>query len=160
MRRYIHILLVLLACVSCRYSSSAPGLHEGDMFVDFSLSSGRSFLDYAGRGNYVLVYGWASWSEPSVAQLRRLEEVSADVVSANVIPLALAICDTPSSAAPLAAGYAPSVPLAVCESSDPSVLFGEERLPFLMLFGPDGTLLKKNLRWRDLPKTLRYTVGN
>lgn len=160
MNRVLLAIAALALCVACRSSASVQGLQEGDMFVDFPLSGGRSFSEYVGRGTYVLVYGWASWSSPSVAQLPRLEQLTEQLPAGRVVPLALALCDTPSAAAPLVAGRAPSVPLVVCESPDPSRLMGTDRLPFLMLFGPDGTLLKRDLRWRDIPKTLRYTGGN
>lgn len=130
------------------------------MFVDFPLYGGKAFSEYVGRGSYVLVYGWASWSSPSVEQLPRLEKEAVQFPAGRVVPLALALGDTSSSASPLIASRAPSVPLAVCDSAEPARLLGVDSLPFLMLFGPDGTLLKRDLRWRDLPKILRYTGGN
>ncbi|MBQ2522284.1 MAG: TlpA family protein disulfide reductase [Bacteroidales bacterium] len=160
-RRILHILFVLLACTACRSAGGPSGaLQEGDMFVDFPLSGGKAFSEYAGRGTYVLVYGWASWSAPSVTQLSRLEAESAELAAGKVNALALALCDTPADAASLAARRAPSVPLAVSEDVAPVHLLGVDTLPVLMLFGPDGTLLKRDLRWRDLPKILRYTGGN
>ena len=160
-RRILTLLTVLLCFGACKFSGTAPqGLQEGDMFVDFPLAGGRSFSEYVGRGTYVLVYGWASWSVPSVEQLSRLGKVAEELPAGRVVPLALALCDTPAAASPLLAGRAPGVPLAVSETPESSHLLGAGHLPILMLFGPDGTLLKRDLRWRDIPKILRYTGGN
>ena len=157
MRRIVLTIIALWACVSCSFSADGNGgLREGELFVDFPLTGGReSFSAYAGRGSFLLVYYWASWSAPSVAQLSRLERVCAGL-PAGMVPLALALCDDPASAAEALERRAPSVPLAV--SGDPGIsrLLGVDALPALMLFGPDGTLLKRDLRWRDLPKILRY----
>ncbi|MBQ7269966.1 MAG: hypothetical protein IJS62_09010 [Bacteroidales bacterium] len=161
-RRILYILLLLLLPAAACHSAGTPrkGLQEGDMFVDFPLAGGKRFSDYVGRGTYVLVYGWASWSAPSVARLSRLESVAAGLPSGRVTALSLSLCDNPADAAAGAALYAPSIPLAVSEESAPAGMLGITTLPALMLFGPDGTLLKRNLRWRDLPKILRYTGGD
>lgn len=162
MKRLLAAIFALWAgAVSCDFSAGRQfSLQEGDMFVDFPLYGGRSFSEYIGRGTYVLVYGWASWSSPSVDQLSRLEKVAAQLPAGRVVPLALALDDAPSAASPLIAGRAPSVPLAVCDATEPARLLDVDSLPFLMLFGPDGTLLKRDLRWGDLPKILRYIGGN
>ncbi len=161
MKRILLAILMLGLFSACRPSASVQGLQEGDLFVDFPLTAGReAFSAYAGRGSFLLVYYWASWSAPSVEQLSRLEQVAAGLPAGKVVPLALALCDRPSEATELASRFAPSLPLAVSGDAETARLLGIDTLPALMLFGPDGTLLKRDLRWRDLPKILRYTGDN
>lgn len=130
------------------------------MFTDISVDTPKGALsDYVGRGRFTLVCFWASWSGPSVQELKILEDVRSVYTPDELTVLAFAVCDTPAGAAAAAARMAPSVPAVAGETREAADAYGLEHLPVFVLFGPDGTVLKSRLRGRAVFKVLRKTIA-
>ena len=116
---------------------------EGKMFTDFtvvqdpadSLGSKVSLSDFVGKGKYVLVDFWASWC------------------------LSIAVWDDPADTKVSAKEHGVVWNQIINAQQVPTDLYGIEGIPHIILFGPDGTILKRNLRGEDIESAVAEALG-
>ena len=123
---------------------------EGKMFTDFTIedSDGKtvSLSDYVGKGKYVLVDFWASWCGPCKREIPNLKEVYAKYRSKGLEMLSVAVWDEPQATKDTARAYGVNWKQIINAQRVPTDLYGIEGIPHIILFGPDGTILKRDLR--------------
>ncbi|MBO4760555.1 MAG: TlpA family protein disulfide reductase [Bacteroidales bacterium] len=123
---------------------------EGMMFTDFEVEEtpGKvsKLSDYVGKGKYVLVDFWASWCGPCRGEMPNLKSVYEKYHGDSFDMLSVAVWDDPAETAEAAAELGISWNQIVNAQKIPTDLYGIEGIPHIILFGPDGTILKRDLR--------------
>ena len=138
---------------------------EGKMFTDFTIvqdpsdaeASTVKFSDYAGKGKYLLVDFWASWCGPCKAEIPNIASVFEKYVGDDFDVLSIAVWDKPEMTAKAALEEGIVWNQIVNAGEIPTEIYGIEGIPHIMLLGPDGTIIKRNLRGSDIEATVsRY----
>lgn len=131
---------------------------EGKMFTDFTISDSEgksvSLSDYVGKGRYVLVDFWASWCNPCKEEIPNIKAVYDKYRSKGLDVLGVAVWDNPEATRDTAKVYGIKWNQIVNAQSIPTEIYGIEGIPHIILFGPDGTILKRDLRGEDIGKTV------
>ena len=135
---------------------------EGDKFKDFAVDyDGKTtrFSDYVGKGQYVLVDFWASWCGPCRAEIPNLIAAYNKYKEKGLIVLGVAVSDKPASTLKAIEDEKIPYPQIINSQNIATDLYGIRGIPEIMLFGPDGTILKQGLRGENIEKTLAEIFG-
>lgn len=123
---------------------------EGTKFVDFTVDQGDGkevkLSDYVGKGKYVLVDFWASWCGPCKREIPTIKEVYNKYKGADFDVLSVAVWDNPEDTKAAAKALGVNWNQIINAQKEPTELYGIEGIPHIILFGPDGTILKRDLR--------------
>ena len=140
---------------------------EGKMFTDFtvvqdpadSLGSKVSLSDFVGKGKYVLVDFWASWCGPCKAEIPNIAAVYEKYKGEDFDVLSIAVWDDPADTKVSAKEHGVVWNQIINAQQIPTDLYGIEGIPHIILFGPDGTILKRNLRGEDIESAVAEALG-
>lgn len=130
---------------------------EGKMFVDFEAEyegKVQKLSDYVGKGKYVLVDFWASWCGPCKAEIPNLIEAYNKYKGDKFTVLGVATWDKPKDTLKSIEQLGIPYPQIMNAQEAGSNAYGILGIPQIILFGPDGTILKRNLRGQMIEKTL------
>lgn len=123
---------------------------EGKPFVDFTVedSDGKTvhLSDYVGKGQYVLVDFWASWCGPCKAEIPNIAEIYRQYAPKGLCVLSVAVWDDPADSKAMAEKLGIVWNQIINAQQIPTDAYGIMGIPQIMLFGPDGTILKRDLR--------------
>ncbi len=135
----------------------AEATKEGKMFVDFTgltVDGNASKLsDYVGKGKYVLVDFWASWCGPCKGEIPNLMDLHNRFNGEKFTVLGVNVWDKESDfkASLEEEGIAyPQIFIPKDNADNATELYGINGIPQIILFAPDGTIVKRNLRGEEM----------
>ena len=137
------------------------------LFKDFTVvqdpanpeSSTVKFSDYVGRGKYVLVDFWASWCGPCRAETPYLKAVYDKYKGDRFDVLSIAISDDPADSRAAAKELGISWSQIVNAQQIPAELYDIQYIPLIILFGPDGQILARNIRGEQIEKAVAEALA-
>ncbi|MBQ6761119.1 MAG: TlpA family protein disulfide reductase [Bacteroidales bacterium] len=140
---------------------------EGTRFVDFTVvedpenpeTSTVKFSDYIGQGKYMLVDFWASWCGPCKAEMPNLINVYETYHSDKFDMLSVAVWDELENTKVAAEELGIVWNQIVNAGQVPTDLYGIEGIPHIILFGPDGTILKRGIRGEKIGEAVKEALG-
>lgn len=140
---------------------------EGSKFTDFTVtqdpenpeSSTVKFSDYVGKGKYVLVDFWASWCGPCKREIPNIAAVYNKYHGDDFDVLSVAVWDDPADTKAAAAEHGVVWSQIINAQRIPTEIYGIQGIPHIMLVGPDGTILKRDLRGADIEKAVAEALG-
>ena len=118
---------------------------EGKMFTDFDID-GVKLSDYVGKDKYVLVDFWASWCGPCKREIPNIKNVYTKYAGEDFDVLSVAVWDQPQASVDTAKAYGVNWNEIINAQTVPTDLYGIQGIPHIILFGPDGTIIKRDLR--------------
>ncbi|HCY74069.1 MAG TPA: hypothetical protein DHU75_08415 [Rikenellaceae bacterium] len=131
---------------------------EGSMFKDFEVD-GVKLSNFVGKGKYVLVDFWASWCGPCKEEIPTIAKVYEKYAGADFDVLSVAVWDKPEDTKKAAGELGIVWNQIINAQKVASDTYGFNSIPQIMLFGPDGTLLKRNLRGEEIEKAVKEALG-
>lgn len=134
---------------------------EGQMFVDFEAEyegKVQKLSDYVGHGKYVLVDFWASWCGPCKAEIPNLIEAWNKYHGERFEVLGVATWDKPADTMKAIEQMKIPYPQIMNAQYAGSDAYGISGIPQIILFGPDGRIVKRNLRGAQIEKTLQEVL--
>ena len=140
---------------------------EGKTFVDFTVvqdpenpeTSTVKFSDYIGRGKYVLVDFWASWCSHCLAEMPNLVNVYNTYHGDRFDMLSVAVMDDVENTLAAAKEHGVVWDQIVNAQQIPGNAYGFNAIPLTILFGPDGTILKRDLRGDQVGAAVKEALG-
>ena len=134
-----------------------------DDFIDFSAvqpdGTTLSLSDFVGHGKYILVDFWASWCGPCRGEIPNIKNVYKQFHGDRFDIVSVAVWDDveDTQAAIQEEGLEWNNILGA--GRVPTDLYGIEGIPHLILFAPDGTIVARNIRGREIGEAVAKALG-
>lgn len=150
---------------------------EGKPFVDFTVdhvtgtdADGNpvykkvSLSDYVGKGKYMLVDFWSPWCGPCKAEIPNIKAVYEKYHGDKFDVLSVAVWEESrkmnwQNTIDTAAVYGITWNQINNGHQEPAELYGIDGIPHVILFGPDGTIVKRDLRGAALEAAVAAAVA-
>lgn len=138
--------------------TSRESTAEGKMFTDFTVQEDEEtsvkFSDYVGTGKYMLVDFWASWCGPCRQEVPNIKAVWEKYHGDKFDVLGVAVWDKPEDTKAAIEELQLPYSQIINAQKIPTDIYGIEGIPHIILFGPDGTILRRDLRGEQIEATV------
>lgn len=134
----------------------------GNKFVDFTITNdtiSQSLSDYVGKGRYTLVDFWASWCGPCIRETKVLKEIREEMAGQPLDFLGVAVWDKPEDTKRAIQRHQLPWEQIINAQSVPTDLYGISAIPSIILFGPDGTIISRDLQGENLKAAVRDALS-
>lgn len=142
-----------------RTAKTEPGM----MFTDFEVpyeGKTQRLSDYVGKGKYVLIDFWASWCGPCKKEVPNIIEVWNKYKNRNFVAVGIATMDKPEDTKASMKQLGIEYPQIINNQGEASEPYGVTTIPQIILFGPDGTILRRGLRGPDIMDAVKEYLEN
>lgn len=132
----------------------------GRMFTDYTVVGGNpdgtdvKLSDYVGQGKYILLDHWASWCGPCKAEMPYIKKTWESFAGDRFDVVSVAVSDKRDDTVAALAKLDMPWHQILDAQKIPSALYGVNAIPHLILFAPDGTILKRGLRGDQIYETV------
>lgn len=154
-------IFMMMAVLMLMAATSFAQTSDGKKFKDFSAEyEGKvtRLSDYVGKGKYVLVDFWASWCGPCRAEIPNLIKVYNQYKGDKFEVLGVATWDDPKDTKEAIQDLGIPYPQMLNAQKAGSDAYGIKGIPQIILFGPDGKIVKRNLRGDAVEKAVREAL--
>jgi len=131
---------------------------EGAKFTDFEVEqpdgTKAKLSDYVGQGKYMLVDFWASWCGPCRAEIPNIKDVYEKYHGEDFDVLSVAVWDKVEDTQKALEEEQLPWPQIINAQKVPTDIYGINGIPHIILFGPDGTILHRELRGKAIDETV------
>lgn len=135
----------------------------GQKFSDFTIEqpdgSKVSLSDYAGKGKYVLVDFWASWCGPCRGETPNLKELYNKYKGDKFEIVGVTVWDDVAESKKAIEEDKITWPQILDAQEIPMKLYGILGIPHIMLIGPDGTILARDLRGEGMKNKIAEVLN-
>ncbi len=140
---------------------AASNTAEGKMFVDFEAEYNgkvQRLSDYVGHGKYVLVDFWASWCGPCMAESPTLIDIYNKYSGDNFMVLGVPSSDDPEDTKRAIDDGGIPYPQMMNAQAAGIRAYGITGIPHIILFAPDGKILRRGLRGGEIEDAVRNAL--
>ena len=130
--------------------ATAPGCKFKDIAGADAAGEPLSLSAFAGNGKYVLIDFWASWCGPCRREIPNLIEIDKNYAGKGVQVVGINVWDKKDAALNAVEQMGIKYPVIYTEGTSATDDYGVSGIPQILLIGPDGTILKRNLRGDDI----------
>ena len=148
---------------------------EGQPFVDFTVNScvghTRSIpaepiyaevklSDYVGKGKYILLDFWSPWCGPCRREMPNIKAVYDKYKGDNFDVVSIAVWERESVDVTIETAQKLEMTWNQINNGqrEPAELYGVEGIPHIILFGPDGTILKRGFHGAEIEEVVSSYV--
>ena len=131
---------------------------EGQMFVDFEVEYDghvQRLSDYVGKGKYVLADFWASWCRPCRHDIPEVIELYEKYKDMGLIVLGVTVNDKPENTIKAIRDLGIPYPQIMNGGQLTAAPYGIDTIPHVILFAPDGTIIKRDVSIHDFKQLLQ-----
>ena len=154
----------LLTGTSLRAQDAPPSGGFKNAYLTLN-KSGRVGLTYTrwddqvGKGNYTLAFFWASWSDEARAELPYVKDIYKKYAG-KVKVLGVTYGDEISDSMEAIPEWGITFQSFVfVEDAAPDGRFDIDTIPTIILFGPDGSIVARDLKGEEIEKAVKDALG-
>lgn len=132
----------------------------GQMFTDYLVVGGNpdgtdaKLSDYVGNGKYILLDHWASWCGPCKAEMPYIKKTWEAFAGERFDVVSIAVSDKRDDTVKALEILDMPWHQILDAQKIPSEIYGVNAIPHLILFAPDGTILKRGMRGDQIYHTV------
>ena len=139
-------------------SETSEGKHYKDFTVSYN-GKEEKLSDYVKPGRFTLVDFWASWCGPCIRETKVLKKIREEFEGKNLDILGVAVWDEPDATVKAIERHQLPWPQIINAQSVPTDLYGISGIPCIILFGPDGTIISRDLQGDALVESVRNALN-
>ena len=110
--------------------------------------------DYIGKGNYILLDMWASWCGPCIGEIPNLHKLHNKYKDKGLTVLGVFVSDKEENLKKAITNEGVVWPQIIDSEDKAMEIYGVNGIPHIILFAPDGTILKRDLRGQEIINTV------
>lgn len=132
----------------------------GSKFKDFTIEgdSTVSLSQYVGKGKFTLVDFWASWCGPCRREMPVIKELWDAYHSKGLDVVGVAVWDKPEDTEEAIRQLGLPWPQIINAQNVATDIYGISSIPHIMLIGPDGTIIDRELRGDSLRSIVKRAM--
>ena len=144
---------------------------EGNMFVDFTVNtvightrsipaqpiySEVKLSDYVGKGKYILLDFWSPWCGPCRREMPNIKAVYEQYKGEKFDVISIAVWERQPVEVTIETAEKLGMDWVQINNAqrEPAALYGVESIPHIILFGPDGTILKRGFHGAEIAEVV------